>query len=287
MPGQPLCEIFGFPVDDHSPEAIRHRLERLCPYHNIVPQCTKTSVEDPLGVCSIYEREAPVIICPVRFRQEIIDAGQSTSTIYTHVKNFLLPDAQQWDYVTEATLNDAEGRPVGDIDVVLVEHNDNHKVIDFGIFEVQSVYISGNIRQPFNEYKKLSEPRTAAYWAGSKYPRPDWLSSIKRLVRQLTVKGVIFNTWQKRMAVACQRQFFANLRLLNDPPAISKNEAELAWFLYDLIPNTQTGRFELQLERTVYMTFEFAMNRLSSLQAGNMADFTAVLNRKLSEKYGR
>lgn len=34
MPGQPLAEVFGFPVDDFSPEADRHRQNRLCPFHN-------------------------------------------------------------------------------------------------------------------------------------------------------------------------------------------------------------------------------------------------------------
>lgn len=279
MPGQPLCEVFGFPVSDPSLEAVHYRTEKLCPFHNVVPQCTKTSVADPLGVCSVYEHGAPIITCPVRFRQEI-----HLSSIYTDAKRFLLPHSTQWDYVTEATLRDAQGKSVGDIDVVLVEHDNHQKVTDFGVMEVQAVYISGNIRNPFNAYMALPEPRTVADWTGPKYPRPDWLSSIKRLVRQLTVKGAIFNTWQKRMAVACQKQFFTNLRLLDNAPEITEDQAEMAWLLYDLILNEQTNRFELQLERTVYMTFEFAMDRFSSLQAGNIAEFVAVLDSKLAEK---
>lgn len=279
MPGQPLCEVFGYPVNDQSPEAIRHRSGKLCPFNNVVPQCTKTSVLDPLGVCSVFEKGAPVITCPVRFRQKIRNA-----TMYDDAKKFLLPSSSQWDYVTEATLRDSQGLSVGDIDVVLVEYESNNKVTDFGIMEVQAVYISGNIRNPFNAFLAQTEPRRALEWTGLNYPRPDWLSSIKRLVRQLTVKGAIFNTWQKRMAVACQRQFFTNLRLLDNAPIITEEESELAWLLYDLHSNEQTGYYELQLERTVYMTFEFAMDRLSSLQAGDIQDFVAILNNKLAEK---
>ncbi len=287
MPRQPLCEVFGYSVNNHSPEAIFHRVQKLCPYNNIVPQCTKTSVEDPLGVCSVYEHDAPIIICPVRFRQEILSDCRPGETIYSYASKFLLPGAKQWDYVTEAKLIDAEGRSVGDIDVVLVEFNDQHKVTDFGILEIQAVYISGNIRQPFIEYKKLSEPRIAADWEGPKYPRPDWLSSIKRLVRQLTVKGSILNTWNKRMSVVCQRQFFDHLHLLDNSPHISESDAELAWFLYDLVFDPQTDHFKLQLENTVYMTFEFAMDRLSTLHAGDITAFTAVLDKKLANKHKR
>ena len=69
MPRQPLVEVFGFPISDQSEEAKRHRHHRLCPFNNRVPSCTKDKIDDPLGVCSIYEGEVPTIVCPVRFRE--------------------------------------------------------------------------------------------------------------------------------------------------------------------------------------------------------------------------
>lgn len=285
MPRQPLCEVFGFPIANFSSEAARHRQGKLCPYHNIVPRCTKASVEDPLGVCSIYSQNAPIIICPVRFRQEIAHDGQPDESIYTLAKEFLLPAATSWDYVTEATLQDGDGKSIGDIDVVLVEYNQDHKVTDFGVLEIQSVYISGNVRRSFVDYQTALAQGKPFSWAGPHYPRPDWLSSIKRLVRQLTVKGFIFNAWKKRMAVVCQRQFFDQIGFLDNPPIIPQDEADLAWFLYDLIPDPQTGLFKLQLEKTIYMTFRFAMDRLSSLKVGDISQFTAVLDRKLASKH--
>jgi hypothetical protein len=75
MPNHPLAEVFGFPADNLSPEAERYRRNRLYPFNNRSPNCTKSSVENPLGVCSIFgPADEVVITCPARFRQEWIIA---------------------------------------------------------------------------------------------------------------------------------------------------------------------------------------------------------------------
>ncbi|MDR2086122.1 MAG: hypothetical protein LBP72_02995, partial [Dysgonamonadaceae bacterium] len=50
---QPLSEIFGFPVQNQSDRAMRYLKNKLCPFNNIVSNCTKNSIELPLGVCSL------------------------------------------------------------------------------------------------------------------------------------------------------------------------------------------------------------------------------------------
>lgn len=65
---QPLGEVFGFPIDNESERAKRYRENKLCPFNNIVSNCTKNSIEFPLGVCSLQHKDKPVIICPIRFR---------------------------------------------------------------------------------------------------------------------------------------------------------------------------------------------------------------------------
>ena len=61
MPKQPLAEVFGFPVDNLSPEADRYRGNKLCPFNNKVPSCTKDKAKNPLGVCSVFERDQAII----------------------------------------------------------------------------------------------------------------------------------------------------------------------------------------------------------------------------------
>ena len=80
MAKQPLAEVFGFPIDNMTPEAKRHRDKRLCPFNNRSANCTKDKANDPLGVCSIFDDQAPVITCPVRFRQNWIIAESPASS---------------------------------------------------------------------------------------------------------------------------------------------------------------------------------------------------------------
>ncbi len=70
MPRNPLFEVFGFPPDNMTETAKRHREHKLCPYNNKVPNCTKDKANDPLGVCSVTNGGSPAITCPVRFRQD-------------------------------------------------------------------------------------------------------------------------------------------------------------------------------------------------------------------------
>jgi hypothetical protein len=148
MSNNPLAEVFGFPTNNFSEQAGRYRHSRLCPYNNKVPNCTKDKANDPLGVCSIYHKQTPVITCPIRFRQDWIIAENAAELFFGENAN--------WTSLTEVRLKDASGQSAGNIDMVLVSYDDRGKVVDFGAVEVQAVYISGNVRKPFETY--ISDP---------------------------------------------------------------------------------------------------------------------------------
>lgn len=109
-----------------------------------MPNCTKDKVNDPLGVCSIYDGSDIAITCPVRFRQNWVIAEDAA--------NFFFPKGMKWTSLIEVRLNDRDGLSAGNIDVVLVSYNDQGRVTDFGALEVQGVYISENVRRPFEHY---------------------------------------------------------------------------------------------------------------------------------------
>jgi len=141
-PKHPLAEVFGFPTDNHSPEAQRHRRAKLCPYHKKVQKCTKDKALDPLGVCSIYDDGGEATItCPIRFRENWIIADDAAS--------FFFPATASWTSLTEIRLKDGNGLSAGNIDVVLVSYDERGTIMDFGSLEVQAVYISGNVRHLF------------------------------------------------------------------------------------------------------------------------------------------
>ena len=271
MPKNPLAEVFGFPVNNMSEVAINHRNNRLCPFYNSSgPNCTKASVDNPLGVCSIYQGNNVVVTCPVRFRQDykiLSDAGQ----FFFGEKKFVA--------LTEVRLNDHAGKSAGNIDIVLATLDGNNRVSDFGAVEVQAVYISGNVRKVFDSYISTPETNYQMEWAVKNYPKPDYLSSSrKRLAPQLVYKGGILHQWGKKMAVVVHRGFFQELPELEQ---INSEQAEIAWLVYDLKRDSTLNIFRLQLSEIRYTYFESALNRIITLATGDIAAFTKNLEARI------
>ena len=250
MSRQPLAEVFGFPIDNLSTDAHRYRSNRLCPYHNRVPSCTKDKARDPLGVCSVFDGDAAVITCPIRFRQD-----------------WLVKD----------------GRSAGNIDIVLAAYDEHGRVIDFGALEVQAVYISGNVRRPFEHYMHDPDANCTMDWSPNEfYPRPDYLSSSrKRLAPQLLFKGGILSAWGKKQAVAMDRRFFESLPSL---PEVPSTEADMAWLVYELVRDDMTNRYRLMHHKTAYTRFDSALTRLTVPNVGDLPDFLGYLQARLDDK---
>lgn len=216
---QPLAEVFGFPIYNQSERATRYRENKLCPFNNIVSNCTKNSIEFPLGVCSLNHKDKSVIICPIRFREDW--------KIVSDAAAFIFNDKATWTHVGEVRIKDKLGKSAGNIDYVLVEYDDKGRVLDFGSLEVQAVYISGNLTGPFSAY--IETPTPDFNWTQSfKFPKPDYLSSSrKRLIPQIIAKGSILKQWNKKQAVALQVSFYNTLPPL---PEFDKAESDFAFF---------------------------------------------------------
>ena len=276
IPEHPLAEVFGYAASDMSPSATRHRKNRLCPFNNKVPNCTKDKAQNPLGVCSVLHGQEVVITCPIRFRQEWIITDDAAEF-------FFQPNAT-WTALTEVRLKDAGGGSAGNIDIVLCAYDQAGKVYDFGALEVQAVYISGNVRNPFESYMENPKLRFAMDWTQEEnYPRPDYLSSSrKRLAPQLLFKGGILNAWNKKSAVALNKSFFETLPKL---PEVPKEQADIAWLIYDLKPPAKPGsHYELFREKVVYTQFGAALKQITKSRPGKMEDFLRQIQTKVDEK---
>ena len=272
---QPLAEVFGYSLVDQSVRAVVARKNRLCPFNNKVPNCTKDKAKNPLGVCSVYHDNAPVITCPIRFREN----WQITSD----AASFFFGNETPWSSLTEIRLNDANGKSAGNIDVVLAAYDDKDRVIDFGALEIQAVYISGNVRDPFEHYMSNPLLHAGMDWSKeSNFPRPDYLSSSrKRLAPQLLFKGGIFKSWGKKSAVALNSSFFKTLPALKQVKAA---QADIVWLIYDLIHNPASGRYELTKVDEVFTLFDEALRQITTTQAGPVENFTRLLQSKLDEQ---
>lgn len=269
----PLAEVFGFPIINETVKAKRYRDKKFCPFNNKVPNCTKDKANDPLGVCSVFHNNNPVITCPTRFREDWL--------IIENATKFAFDETTKWTSLSEIKLLDKNGQSAGNIDFVLVAYNDKGQLIDFASLEVQGVYISGNLRNPFDSY--INKPTCKFSWTtGYNSPKPDYLSSSrKRLIPQMLYKGGIFHTWKKKQTVALQKSFFDTLPNL---PKVSKEKADIAWFLYDLVFDKDTKSYNLTLVETVYTEFETALFRVTTPEPGKLEDFINILQDRLDER---
>lgn len=274
-PPHPLAEVFGFPFDNQSDLATRHRSKRLCPFNNKVPNCTKDKANDPLGTCSIFDGIDVAITCPIRFRQNWIIADDAA--------DFFFPKNAQWTSLTEVRLKDKNGGSAGNIDIVLVSYDDRGRIIDFGAIEVQAVYISGNVRRPFERFMQSPEANARMDWRSEiNYPNPDYLSSSrKRLAPQLLYKGGVINAWRKKSAVAINAGFFRTLPKLKQ---VSQDKAEVAWLIYELIYDSASSTYQLTRTETVYTKFDAALSTITKSEPGDVNDFVAILQDKLAEQ---
>ena len=276
MAKQPLAEVFGFPMTNMGKAACRHRENRLCPFNNKVPNCTKDKANNPLGVCSILNDDGQVIItCPIRFRQDWIIAEDAAA--------FFFPAGTKWTTLTEVRLKDKHDKSAGNIDVVLVSYNNQGKVTEFGALEVQAVYISGNVRNPFEHYMEDPQGRQRMDWSGRpNYPHADYLSSSrKRLAPQLIFKGGIFKAWGKKTAVALNSGFF---KTLPDLEEVDKAKADVAWLIYDLVDDKGQNVFKLTKIREVYTQFHESLEKITRSEPGDVNDFVELLQEKVNDK---
>lgn len=272
---QPLAEVFGHLPADFSDRAERCRKGKICPFNNIVPSCTKDRAKDPLGVCSINHNGAPVITCPIRFREDWLIADDAA--------DFFFPQGTSWTSLTEVRLVDYDRKTAGKIDIVLVAYDEKGRVYDFGALEVQAVYVSGNVRSPFARYMSDCRGNAEMDWtAQPNFPRPDFLSSSrKRLAPQLMFKGGILNAWNKKMAVALDGNLFEALPKLRE---VDKNEAEIAWIVYDLRLSEERTGFHLQRTRVAYTKFQDALHVMTKPKVGGVEGFMKTLQEKIDEK---
>ena len=227
-----------------------------------------------MGVCSIFEDNQIAITCPIRFRQDWL--------IVEDAANFLFPSGTTWTSLQEIRLNDANDKSAGNIDFVLVAYDETGQITDFGSLEVQAVYISGNVRQPFEQYMADRETKQDMVWTSTQV-RADYLSSSrKRLVPQMLYKGTILQAWQKKQAVALHKTFYETLPQL---PEIPQNKADVAWLVYDLEFNANQNQYQLTLHKTIYTQFNSALQKITTPEAGRIEDFIAKLQTKLDEKF--
>ena len=258
------------PADENRLSKLRDKLakqqsvELPCPFktNSAHPTCTK-----PGGVCSIriYSEESGVVapiegdrgrlrsLCPSRFHQNGI--------AFDKIGERLLADpnpkrAGEVGFLkSTGNLDSAAGEDVGRIDMILVKSNGAPGApMEWVAVEVQAVYFSGK-NMPL-EFKYIEQTQGKLSMAREKR-RPDYRSSgVKRLMPQLLTKVPTLRRWGKKMAVVVDAPFFHSLGKMERVTDISN--ADIVWFLVDLVENPNGGLFMLEVVEEFYTTLESA-----------------------------
>jgi hypothetical protein len=83
------------------------------------------------------------------------------------------------------------------------------------------------------------------------------------------------------MAVALDNSFF---KTLPDLPEVEEKDADMAWFIYDLIHNQTGNIYCLKKVKTKYTNFKKSLDKITTPSPGKIEFFINVLQSKLDEK---
>lgn len=219
-----VAEIFGYDVADLSDEAWQARDARHCRFRN--SPCTKSSIVDPLGVCTLSSGQSAAALCPVRFLEHKRIFVDAATIAFGERSSFgVFPEIR----ILEIPHKDEGGRPnkIGKVDF-LIGKIDEGKVIDFAAVEIQAAYFSGgSLRKVFEHFmteRNLEDVDTRR--------RPDFRSCAqKRLIPQLQLKVPVFRRWGKKFFVVVDQEFFNSLPTF---PETTASNSEVTWLSYPI-----------------------------------------------------
>ena len=221
MPGPEIgkypLEYFGHTFTDFSETAREHRGEQHCPF--LGSECKKPRKSNPsvkVGVCTVgykaafMDRSEPVVICPHRFEY---------SGVFDFIANHYFPVDDDWllQWIPEVNMGRA-----GSIDYVLAKsRRENPAVIDdFICVELQAAGTTGTPYQAVLDFQNGVDFTRKKYKFGI-----NWANEYgKTLMQQVYKKGMILESWGKRLVVVLQDAGMKYLRSgsndvagLNDP----------------------------------------------------------------------
>lgn len=186
-------EIFCHAYTDKSGEAKKAIETQFCSFIN--GTCTKPRKSEPhikVGVCSLgykgsfTDNYLPVIICPHRFREDIV---------FSSVKDKYLKQWDRIEWVSEVSIGVG-----GNVDYVAVRRNDKGDVIDFLCVEFQAGGTTGSPWQAVLDFKEHGQFMEPSYPYGI-----NWANEfMKTMMQQVYKKGKIIDFWKHKIVFVIQ-----------------------------------------------------------------------------------
>lgn len=239
--GNRPAEIFGYPLENISPEAQDMRQKHWCPF--VDNRCNKKSrlIDYPFGVCSAERGGDIHLICPRRFEEE--GAIEGVPLVLENIAQHYFGDFNNTIVFSEVKLPN-----VGSIDYVLVRHKPmKAEVEDFVAVEFQtdSTTSTGGLVQAMRDFMADDKSPQQTYKFGM-----NTYDTIKRAMTQLMNKGIVYEQWDTKCYWVIQEYIYNNLvsRYGFKQDGFSPEQAS-RFALYNLVP--EKDRFTLKLNRFI------------------------------------
>ena len=263
-------EVFGCQINEKTKPNIVDKIKRYdykYPFTN--KKCNKQSrlISYPMGVCSVYQNNEPIIVCPQRFIQQ--------KTIFEDVAKEFLGGIDNVLYFSEVGL-----KGIGSFDYVLVKHKPlSSEIDDFVIIEVQSDSTTGTGKLVKNLEEIMDKQKTASksYAFGM-----NTYNTIKLAFIQMLNKGLVAERWDKNIVWVMQDFVFQNMldRFELNRNHFSKKKRS-HFFIYALREQKQKS-FDLILNSKASFTNSELMKAFSSdRNIPDIDDFIERLEQKV------
>lgn len=228
-------EIFGYPHFNSGKQAQETRSRHWCPF--VDKRCYKQSrlLDYPFGVCSAHVNGNEVALCPRRF----LDGH----TVFTDI-------AQHHFGTTSDILVFPEVRlgKIGSFDFVMVKHEPmSAEIADFAVVEFQTGQTTGTgqLVQGLRDYLAGQRIAYRSYRFGL-----NLYDIWKRTFTQILNKGVILESWRKKIYWVVQESVYADLATRYNLQTLTLDPQNATLFaLYGL--QTQGQRFAVVSSRLV------------------------------------
>jgi len=271
------AEYFGFPYTERTKEIEELRAKQHCPFLDV--ECKKPRKSQPevkIGVCTLGYRPDfsknfhPVIICSYRFQ---------VPSVFEAIEKNYLPNSKSADLVWVPEVSIGVG---GSVDYVLAKRN---KLDEFICVETQAAGTTGTPWEAVQEYRKTGTFSRESYGVGI-----NWANEfVKTMMQQAYKKGLIVESWRKKIVFALQDIGLEYMNKNNDTGGLHdpKDEDPIHFCIFKMVWSDAKKRWDPIFQRRMSTDTDGVRRILGGAPEGaflSSSDFVENVRKTMKKK---
>jgi hypothetical protein len=275
------AEIFGYSYTNLSDKARQVREAQFCPFLN--DTCKKPRKSEPhikVGVCSVgykgnFLREyEPIIICPHRFDLNVVFEAVIMNEFG------VVAEGEKIVWASEVSMGSA-----GSVDYVASSvDTSSGEVRDFVCLELQAAGTTGTPWQAIQEYREKKAFTKNNYNFGI-----NWANEFaKTMMQQAYKKGLVIQSWGKKIIFAIQDVGLGYLQAANDTSGLREaiNTDPIHFYTFKMFWDDNSNSWGLRFDQRWSTDTEGIRRMLAGTRAERFLtqdEFIANIKRKFSQ----